>query len=79
MSTLIVSQMKDAIAFAEGLKALIESLPEEPRWGGGERMCLPMVIELRSDYPGDSTRAWLVANDFDGYDITTTDPKKATT
>lgn len=38
-------------------------------------MNLPNVIPLSPDYPGEAPVAWLVANDFEGYDLTTEEPK----
>lgn len=79
MNRLIPSQIKDALAFSEGIAQLIEGLPDSPEWGGGERLVLPSVLPLRVD-DGYTTEpyAWLIANDFNGYDLTTTNPSKET-
>ena len=75
MSTLIESQLSDALALMKGISAALKSLPDEPEWGGGLRLWLPKVIPLTNDYSGDDTPvAWLVANDFDGYDLSTVEP-----
>lgn len=69
------TQMRDALVFAEALGAAISSLPDSPSFGGGERLYLPTVIPLRPDYPGEGPVVWLVANDFDGYDVQTSKPE----
>ena len=73
---LMESQLKDALAYVNALNLLMESLPNEPEWQGGLRLILPDVIELRPDYPGEAPVAWLVANDVDGYDLSTVKPGK---
>lgn len=74
MTALIPSQIKDAVAFIEGLQKLLEGLPDEPAWGEGMRLNLPATIPLSPDYSGERPVAWLVANDFNGYDLTTEEP-----
>jgi hypothetical protein len=76
MSTLIESQIRDALTYMEGLSAALKALPNEPAWGGGgQHLVLPAYIPLMTDSRSDiAPVAWLVANDFDGYDLTTTDP-----
>ena len=74
MSTLLPSQLRDALAFMDALEAANKSLRDEPESGGGLRLWLPNVIALRPDYPGEKPVAWLIANDFDGYDLTTEEP-----
>lgn len=76
MTALIPSQIKDAVAFIEALQQVIESLPDDPEWGGGMRLNLPAVIPLTPDYKGEAPVAWLVANDFNGYDLTTQEPDR---
>jgi len=68
------SQLADALAFMKGLKAINESLPDDPEWGGGMRLILPAVIALAPDYEGEPPVAWLTANDFNGYDLSTENP-----
>lgn len=77
MAHLIPSQLRDALAYIDGLEKTIKSLPEEPAWdGGGLHLLLPNVIPLTTDYSGDKNPvAWLVANDFEGYDLTTEEPR----
>lgn len=74
MSTLIPSQVRDALAYMEALSNAIKNLPQGEDWGGGLRLWLPDVIPLSPDYKGEPPVAWLVANDFEGYDLATTDP-----
>lgn len=74
MTALIPSQLRDALAYAEGITKISEDLPLDPEWGGGLRLVLPDVIALRPDYDGEKPVAWLVANDFNGYDLTTEEP-----
>lgn len=77
MTTLTKSQLVDAQIYMDLFTGLDEKLPDTPDWGDGLHLILPPVIPLKSDFPGDThTYAWLVANDFDGYDLTTTDPTK---
>jgi len=75
MTKLIESQLSDALAYMKALSGLGATLPNEPTWGGGMRLWLPDVIPLSPDYKGEAPVAWLVANDFDGYDLTTTAPE----
>jgi hypothetical protein len=72
---LIPSQLRDALAYMDGLEKAIKSTAEDPKWGDGLRLWLPNVIPLSPDYHGEKPVAWLVANDFDGYDLTTEEPK----
>ena len=74
MTVLIDSQVQDALAYMTALREVMEGRPDEPEWQGGLRLLLPVVIALRPDYPGETPVAWLVANDCDGYDLTTVDP-----
>lgn len=74
MTNLIGSQLKDALAYMDALEKACENLPDDPEFGEGLRLTLPPVIPLHSDYPGEGPRAWLVANDFNGYDLATTEP-----
>lgn len=77
MTTLIEPQVSDALTYMNALQAAFDSLSKEPEWGGGLRLILPSVIPLQTDYAGDvHAVAWLVANDFGGYDLATTDPTK---
>jgi hypothetical protein len=76
MTALIPSQTRDALSFAEGIQAINEAMPNEPEWGEGMRLWLPDVIPLRPDYPGEKPVAWLIANDFNGYDLTTENPEE---
>lgn len=69
------TQMKDAVILAEALGRGLDLLPNEPAWGNGEHLRLPAVIPLETDYEGEGPLAWLVANDFNGYDISTTNPE----
>ena len=77
-NTIITSQMRDALAFAEALGAVIEEMPYEPGWGDGLHLVLPKVIPLRPDGYDEAPVAWLIANDSNGYDITTQKPEEAT-
>lgn len=73
---LIETQLSDALAYMKALRDVVEGLPDEPGWGEGLRLILPEVIALRADYGGDQTPyAWLIANDFNGYDLTTSAPQ----
>ena len=74
MTTLITSQLRDVLAYIDALEAGTKALSDSPSWGGGMRLCLPAVIPLCPDYDSAPV-AWLVANDFDGYDLTTEKPK----
>jgi len=77
MTTLTKSQLKDALLYVELFEGIDAMLPNEPDWGDGMHLVLPSVIPLKSDFDGDDhPYAWLVANDFNGYDLTTTDPTK---
>lgn len=73
---LIESQLRDALHYAAGLRQINETSADDPGWGEGMRLVLPEVIPLRGDYPGEPAYAWLVTNDFNGYDLTTVDPAK---
>lgn len=73
MTTLIESQLKDALAYIRALSTI--QLDPTDSWGDGLHLVLPPVIPLRPDYDGEKPVAWLVANDFEGYDLTTEDPK----
>lgn len=75
MSTIIESQLRDALAYMSALKDEKFQLSPEPTWGEGVRLYLPNVIPLRPDYEGESPVAWLVANDFGGYDLSTENPE----
>jgi hypothetical protein len=72
--TLITSQLEDALILMKGLQAAVESLPDKPDFGEGMRLTLPSVIPLQPDYEGERPVAWLIANDFNGYDLSTTEP-----
>lgn len=73
--SLFDSQLADALTIVKGLGVLIESLPDEPDWGEGLHLRLPTVIPLFADNTENMVPvAWLVANDFSGYDLTTEDP-----
>jgi hypothetical protein len=75
MANLIESQLSDALAYAKALRQANENIPDEPEWGGGLHLILPDVIPLKSDFKGDEVvYAWLVANDFNGYDLSTDNP-----
>ena len=74
MTALIESQLTDAVTFMKALRSAIESLPDDPEWGAGMRLTLPAVIPLTPDYKGERPVAWLVANHFNGYDLTTEEP-----
>lgn len=74
MSSLIPSQLKDALAFIEALQDIYVKMPQEPEWSEGMRLLLPRVIPLSPDYEGEDPVAWLIANDFDGYDLSTEKP-----
>ena len=76
MSTLLETQLRDALAYMVALNDEKIGLAQEPKWGEGVRLSLPNVIPLSPDYQGEAPVAWLVANDFGGYDLTTTDPGK---
>lgn len=77
MTHLIESQLSDALAYMKALHEVIKGLPDDPEWGGGLRLLLPAAIPLTTDFRGDDEPvAWLVSNDFDGYDLTTTKPEK---
>lgn len=73
--TIIESQLRDALAYVAALSDEKLQLSSEPAWGEGVRLLLPNVIALRPDFDGEAPVAWLVANDFGGYDLTTTDPE----
>lgn len=76
MTALNTHQLKDALMYVELLQ-LEDKLPDTPAWGDGNHLLLPQVIPLTSDYTGEDTvYAWLVANDFSGYDLMTEDPTK---
>ncbi|MDL5351134.1 hypothetical protein [Microbacterium sp. zg-YB36] len=75
MTTLIPSQVKDALALMEGLTKIIEEMDDETEWGSGLRLILPEAIPLKADDNSSSEPvAWLVANDFNGYDLSTVKP-----
>lgn len=74
MSTLLETQLRDALAYMAALNDDKMALSQEPKWGEGVRLWLPNVIALTPDYEGEAPVAWLVSNDFGGYDLTTTDP-----
>lgn len=75
MAQLIESQLSDALTYAKAIREAIESIPDNPEWGGGLHLLLPDTIPLKSDFRGDETvYAWLIANDFNGYDLTTDSP-----
>lgn len=73
---LIKTQLKDALHYMEGLEKMLAALSNDPEWHGGERLWFPSVIELRPDYEGEKPVAWLVGNDFGGYDLVMEDPHK---
>lgn len=75
MSTLLTSQLRDALVYMEALDTEKMPLAEDGEWGQGLRLWLPNVIPLSPDYKGEGPVAWLVANDFGGYDLTTDKPK----
>lgn len=75
MTNLIESQLADALLFMAALRKANESLPSEPAFGEGMCLWLPSVIPLRPDFEGEEPVAWLVANDFNGYDLTTEKPE----
>ena len=75
MNTIIPSQMRDALIWAEALGAALDSLPDEPQWGGGMHLVLPSTIPLTPDGDEGHPVAWLVVNEFNGYDLTTTQPE----
>lgn len=75
MTTLTETQLRDALAYIEVLNTLYKKLPEEPDWGDGMHLVLPKQVPLSPDFEGDKPVAWLVANDFGGYDLTTTNPE----
>lgn len=74
MSTLLETQLRDALAYMAALNDEKIGLAQEPKWGEGVRLWLPDVIPLSPDCEGEAPVAWLVANDFGGYDLTTTNP-----
>lgn len=75
MADLIPSHVRDALAYMDALEKATAGLPDDPEWGGGLRLILPAVIPLSTDYAEDMNPvAWLVANDFNGYDLTTKEP-----
>lgn len=75
MPALIKSQVEDALLYMSLFDGLADKLSDNPNWGDGLHLILPAVIPLRGDYRSDETvYAWLVANDFDGYDLATEDP-----
>lgn len=76
MAYLIASQLVDALAYMKALEDAGNAAPIEPAWGEGVRLVLPSVIPLHPDYEGEAPVAWLVANDFGGYDLSTTAPEK---
>lgn len=71
---LLQSQLIDALHYMQALEAAINTTSEEPGWGNGLHLWLPNVIPLAPDYEGESPVAWLVSNDFNGYDLTTEEP-----
>jgi hypothetical protein len=76
MSSLTPEQLSDAVTYIKGLVRINDELPTEPDWSEGLRLLLPDVIPLRPDYPGEKPVAWLIANDFNGYDLTTENPEE---
>lgn len=74
MSTILTTQLRDALVYMDALDTEKMPLAEEPGWGEGVRLWLPNVIPLMPDYKGEEPVAWLVSNDFGGYDLSTTDP-----
>lgn len=74
MTTLSESQLRDALVYLAAFNTEKMPLAEQPEWGGGTRLWLPNVIPLMPDHPGESAVAWLVDNDFGGYDLSTVDP-----
>lgn len=74
MSTILTSQLRDALVYMDALNIEKMPLADEPSWGEGVRLWLPNVIPLSPDYRGEKPVAWLVSNDFGGYDLSTTDP-----
>ena len=77
MSKLLTSQLRDALVYMEALDTEKMPLAEDGEWGQGLRLWLPNVIPLSPDYKGEAPVAWLVANDFGGYDLTSHEPKDA--
>lgn len=79
MTTLTTSQLRDALTYAEGLEKSLKVLSDDPPWdGSGLHLILPAIIPLVTDVRGDDRPvAWLIANDFNGYDISTTDPEES--
>lgn len=73
--TVIESQLRDALVYMGALDTEKMSLAEEPGWNEGLRLWLPNVIPLSPDSRGEAPVAWLVANDFGGYDLATVEPK----
>lgn len=76
MSTLIPSQLRDALHYMDALEKAIATTDDKTERGGGLRLWLPAVIPLQPDYADHEPVAWLIANDFDGYDLSTVDPQK---
>ena len=77
MNRIIPSQLRDTMHFIEGLERIVSSMDDNVEWGNGLRLTLPAIIPLRSDYEEEELIvAWLVANDFGGYDLVTSDPTK---
>lgn len=76
MTTLIQTQLADALAYMAALDTEKMNLAEEPTWGEGVRLWLPNIIPLSPDYKGEKPVAWLVANDFGGYDLSTVQPQE---
>lgn len=74
MNNIIESQLRDALCYMAALNTENMQLSEKPEWGEGVRLWLPNVIPLRPDYGDEEPVAWLVANDFGGYDLSTKDP-----
>jgi len=76
MNALPEPQLRDALAYMSALNDEKIGLAQEPKWGEGLRLWLPNVIALSPDYKGEEPVAWLIANDFGGYDLTTSAPGK---
>lgn len=76
MAALIPSQLKDALVYVDVLGSVDAKLGGEPGWQGGMRLVLPNVIPLSPDAQGEGPIAWLIANDFGGYDLATENPKQ---
>jgi hypothetical protein len=76
MTQLLRTQLADALVYMDALDTEKMPLAEEPKWGEALRLWLPSVIPLSPDYNGEAPVAWLVANDFGSYDLTTDDPTR---